>query len=262
LTCCQKYIRNFGPFIYNKYNKFRALLFKKIEMNFFVSGKTINYKMTSVRQQQRFHDQPQTTFLFDPSPTIHQKYLELENYVEFIKHSNLNFMESCQQWMGYHLNIHTTRIIAHRYFGIISIHQTKLFCIKKISEKLLLADLIRSLSQLHEFVENQIMENQIMENPSTKRYLSNIHLFKSENKLIRPADSCLEDCPICYGDDIQKKNTLSTNCGHIFCKDCICTCIDKTSMQNIPTCPMCREDITSLTALEEEVYRNLVSKYT
>jgi|LauGreSBDMM110SN_4_FD.fasta_scaffold12189_2 hypothetical protein len=47
------------------------------------------------------------------------------------------------------------------------------------------------------------------------------------------------ECPICY-NDIGEKNNCTTECGHVFCLQCIVTCL---STNKHSPCPICRTPI-------------------
>lgn len=44
-------------------------------------------------------------------------------------------------------------------------------------------------------------------------------------------------CPICL-ESIIKREPVSTNCGHLFCKNCI-----QQALQNVKKCPMCKKSL-------------------
>jgi hypothetical protein len=100
-------------------------------------------------------------------------------------------------------------------------------------------------------------------------------LFDREVEMLKPKQQwkisttllCLEteeelkdpvDCPICL-DTCTKLETISTNCNHTFCKDCICSHIDHRKQK--PVCPMCRTYITSFEIKDVEIYDELYTKY-
>jgi hypothetical protein len=70
-----------------------------------------------------------------------------------------------------------------------------------------------------------------------------------------------EECPICYEENIEPKNILETNCCHSFCKNCICHHVDSFKSYKIPTCPLCRTNITSFTVNDECNFVELDKKY-
>lgn len=239
----------------------------------------------------RFPGQPLRTDLRVQSPIINDLYTNLVNRANELLQETPDWFTRhwyIEQWMRQNLNIHSTRIIAFQYFHVDSANKTKIFCMREISQtifqrvpyanayanayanpeanvilnyyadnRLAILDYAMMLVNIgRDLIENVHFENH-QENPSNKRYLSNIAFSDEPSEELEQ----LCECPICYGDDIQKKNILTTNCGHDFCKDCICRCIDGTSLLSIPTCPMCREDVTSLVAREDAIHQDLVSKY-
>ena len=52
------------------------------------------------------------------------------------------------------------------------------------------------------------------------------------------------DCAICYEEELQVKNFVTLNCQHKFCKDCLKNCLK--SLQRVPTCALCRAEITNI----------------
>jgi len=88
--------------------------------------------------------------------------------------------------------------------------------------------------------------------------------------IVQPLMFCLEteieladelDCPICF-DSIKKIQTLTTNCQHIFCKDCLCKHMDNHSIYNAPACPMCRTTIKTVEIKDIDFYDEIHEKYT
>ena len=69
-----------------------------------------------------------------------------------------------------------------------------------------------------------------------------------ENELRREAGDLTEDltediekqsCVICSRDDVSSESMCSTDCSHLFCKNCLDEWLD----QGKKTCPMCRKTI-------------------
>lgn len=50
------------------------------------------------------------------------------------------------------------------------------------------------------------------------------------------------NCPICL-ESIVGRSPVSTNCGHIFCKSCLQTCL-----KTVKKCPMCQKILTGRSA--------------
>jgi hypothetical protein len=65
------------------------------------------------------------------------------------------------------------------------------------------------------------------------------------------------ECPICF-DCIKPEETISTNCNHAYCLDCIkgFTTSIKNNTEK-PICPMCRTDIIEITINNHEIYQEL-----
>jgi hypothetical protein len=62
------------------------------------------------------------------------------------------------------------------------------------------------------------------------------------------------ECAICYEDNIPKKHSVTLNCNHQFCKDCFKGCLKSTPVyRDLPTCALCRADISSITIHDESV---------
>lgn len=87
---------------------------------------------------------------------------------------------------------------------------------------------------------------------------------------VQPMMLCLEtsdelavevDCPICL-DAIKQIQTLTTNCQHVFCKDCLCKHLDNTRVDASPACPMCRTTIKTVEIKDIDFYDELYDKYT
>lgn len=45
-------------------------------------------------------------------------------------------------------------------------------------------------------------------------------------------------CPICL-ENVRNNIPVSTNCGHIFCKECL-----RQALQSVKKCPMCKKSLT------------------
>lgn len=101
-------------------------------------------------------------------------------------------------------------------------------------------------------------------------------LFDKEVEMLKPKNQwtistallCVEteaelkdpvDCPICL-ETYQKIQSISTNCNHTFCKDCMCSHIDHATQK--PSCPMCRTDITSMEIKDVEIFHEINKKYS
>jgi hypothetical protein len=55
----------------------------------------------------------------------------------------------------------------------------------------------------------------------------------------------INECPICF-DIYNGENDVYTNCNHSFCTECIKKHLDTFLDKPVPTCPICRTDITQL----------------
>jgi hypothetical protein len=66
------------------------------------------------------------------------------------------------------------------------------------------------------------------------------------------------ECAICYEDNIPKKHSVTLNCKHKFCKDCFKGCLKITPVyKDLPSCALCRADISSITVHSESVKSEL-----
>jgi len=63
---------------------------------------------------------------------------------------------------------------------------------------------------------------------------------KKFNFLLRVADEASPECPICFEDPLDPADAVVTNCGHVFCKDCMDTLL---SSSLLPTCAICRQTV-------------------
>ena len=62
------------------------------------------------------------------------------------------------------------------------------------------------------------------------------------------------DCAICYEESVPKKNFVTLNCQHQFCKDCFKSSVKNTPYNKyIPTCALCRGDITEIKIHDESI---------
>jgi hypothetical protein len=62
------------------------------------------------------------------------------------------------------------------------------------------------------------------------------------------------DCAICYEENIPKKNFVTLNCQHQFCKDCFKSSVENTPHNKYsPTCALCRADISEISVYDESV---------
>ena len=62
-----------------------------------------------------------------------------------------------------------------------------------------------------------------------------------------------EDCPICYE---ETQFGLKTNCGHVYCGDCILEIHRRSSGLTAMLCPYCRQKVTTLVPCFNEDERN------
>lgn len=70
-------------------------------------------------------------------------------------------------------------------------------------------------------------------------------------------------CSICLEDSIPKISTITTNCQHMYCKECICLHLDKKrELAQEPSCPLCRTTITTLEIKDSDFYEEIYMKYS
>ena len=62
-------------------------------------------------------------------------------------------------------------------------------------------------------------------------------------------------CPICY-EHLDTELVITTQCNHTFCIDCTNTHFDRVGKK----CPLCRADVTSVTASSYECYFNFINR--
>lgn len=69
-----------------------------------------------------------------------------------------------------------------------------------------------------------------------------------------PADLLLQDleCPVCFD---QFKDTMTTKCGHSFCKECISDCLNRKH-----ECPSCKVEITIQDCIKNFIVDHILSK--
>jgi len=91
--------------------------------------------------------------------------------------------------------------------------------------------------------------------------------FNIETKLVQEQeqeqqqqndDKC--DCPICY-DSIPKKEMIITNCEHDYCGTCLTNYFGSLAVTKLPSCPLCREQITQLQFKSEILFNDIREKY-
>jgi hypothetical protein len=71
------------------------------------------------------------------------------------------------------------------------------------------------------------------------------------------------ECAICYDDALPKKNFVTLNCKHQFCKDCFKSSVKNTPHNKyMPTCALCRADISEITVHDESVKSELADFIT
>jgi hypothetical protein len=59
------------------------------------------------------------------------------------------------------------------------------------------------------------------------------------------------DCAICYEENLLVKKFVTLNCQHKFCKDCLKNSLK--SVQQVPTCALCRAEITTMLVYDESI---------
>jgi len=102
-------------------------------------------------------------------------------------------------------------------------------------------------------LENETDNN---DNDSNDSNRFNITAIFEQIDLKQDAEIC--DCAICYEDNIPKKNFVRLNCQHEFCKDCFKSSVKNTPYNKyMPTCALCRADITEITIHDESVKDDL-----
>jgi hypothetical protein len=62
------------------------------------------------------------------------------------------------------------------------------------------------------------------------------------------------ECSICY-NKIEQQSLVQLNCNHQFCVDCICSYFEASS--TIPSCALCRENISNINVTNKTVYDSL-----
>jgi hypothetical protein len=87
---------------------------------------------------------------------------------------------------------------------------------------------------------------------------------------IEPMLFCLETteelheevyCSICL-DNHTRMEAVTTNCGHVFGKGCMCDHLDyQLASYGHPTCPMCRTDLRTLEIKDVDFYDELYERY-
>ena len=66
------------------------------------------------------------------------------------------------------------------------------------------------------------------------------------------------DCAICYEDAMPKKNFVTLNCQHQFCKDCFKSSVENTPQNKyLATCALCRADISTIRVHDESIKEEL-----
>jgi hypothetical protein len=99
-----------------------------------------------------------------------------------------------------------------------------------------------------------IFENTLTEEPARKFNIV-INTIIDQNG-DEPQNHC--ECAICYEDAILQTNSVTLNCNHAFCKDCLIGCFKNTpSYKEVPSCALCRADISSITVYSENVKSEL-----
>ena len=111
------------------------------------------------------------------------------------------------------------------------------------------------------FIEGDDIAVQALLLLSLAGYENNRNKF-SINTNIQPLDSDkaeeICDCAICYGDELREKNFIILNCSHKFCKDCFKGSLEHVPLsQELPTCALCRTEISSIIVHEENVKNEL-----
>jgi hypothetical protein len=111
------------------------------------------------------------------------------------------------------------------------------------------------------FIEGDNIAAQALVLLSLAGYENNRNKF-SINTNIQPLDSDkaeeICECAICYGDELREKNFITLNCSHKFCKDCFKGSLEHVPLsQELPTCALCRTEISSIVVHEESVKNEL-----
>lgn len=63
----------------------------------------------------------------------------------------------------------------------------------------------------------------------------------------------IHTCPICL-DGFSRKDTINTNCNHLFCETCFSSFLQKCPLDTAPLCPLCRESIKRVETISTVIY--------
>lgn len=69
-----------------------------------------------------------------------------------------------------------------------------------------------------------------------------------------------DDCPICLSR-YSLMESMTTNCGHMFCHNCTCRHLDSTNCRVEPKCPLCRSEIRTLEVKDVDYIAEIEAKY-
>jgi len=65
----------------------------------------------------------------------------------------------------------------------------------------------------------------------------------------------MDSCTICMKEDLNNNNIYTTDCNHIFCKDCL----DDWFQRGNNSCPLCRSEINTY-SYKDEKYKLIIHK--
>ena len=130
---------------------------------------------------------------------------------------------------------------------------------------LTLRERLRIMIEVCLIIEHQTMvNNNALINPievETIQPIKHSSQYIKEWRIIQDITICginaTDECPICF-DCIKVEESITTNCKHAYCLDCIKGFT--TSIKNKtekPICPMCRSDIIEITISNHEIYQEL-----
>ena len=124
-----------------------------------------------------------------------------------------------------------------------------------LSEDILTQDAISFYMELEIIMSLISLQNEdysTLMNSNSNINQFNITAIVEEIELKQGDEFC--ECAICYEDNLQKKNFVTLNCKHQFCKDCFKSSVKNTPQnKELPSCALCRADISSITVHDESV---------